>query len=163
MKRVLLMRHAKSDWSNKNLSDHQRPLNNRGKNDAPKMALEIAERGIFPELILVSDSLRTRNTWEMIQDYFPSSQTVFIPELYHASSSEIVNILSGVDDLIDNVMIIGHNPGITTAFYDIAKVRIDNVPTSGVGCIRLVSEKFKDILSSGNELEYFIYPKMPSI
>ncbi|MGB1037571.1 MAG: SixA phosphatase family protein [Bacteroidia bacterium] len=160
MKRVLLMRHAKSDWSNDDLSDHQRPLNNRGKNDAPRMAIEVAERGIFPELILVSDAERTRETWELIKEYFPTSQTVFIPELYLASSSEILRIVSEVDDLVDNVMIIAHNPGITTAFYDIAKVRIDNVPTSGIGCIKLIANQFKDILTPGNELEYFIYPKM---
>ena len=154
------MRHAKSDWGNENLTDHKRPLNKRGKRDAPIMAEAMLKRGIIPELVLISDSTRTRETWDLISAYFPNIRTIFTNDLYLASASYISGLLQQLDPLIDNVMILGHNPGITEAFEILANTMIDNVPTAGIGCISVDSKKFDNVLDNENTLDYFIYPKM---
>ena len=159
MKHIILMRHAKSDWEN-NLSDHQRPLNKRGKRDAPQMAQEIINRGFLPELVLSSDSQRTRETLELMQNSLGDCKTIFTSSLYLASEKEIIDSICQLDDTYSTVMILAHNPGITDVFYSLANARIDNVPTAGVGCIKFDVNKFAEIKDTTGELVYFVYPKM---
>ena len=160
MKRVILMRHAKSDWSNAGQTDHQRTLNVRGRKDTPQIAQKIKDYGILPDLILVSDAQRTRETWQILSEILPSAPTRFTHDLYLASAQQIIKTIEEVDPLIDTVLILAHNPGITDVFYSLAGVQIDNVPTAGVGCIQLDTDTFKNILESTPKLEYFYYPKM---
>lgn len=159
MKHILLMRHAKSDWSDSTLTDHQRVLNKRGKRDAPVMARRISEQNILPDMMLVSDAARTRETWELVTQQLRNIPTKFDPDLYLASPDTIIQKLKEVDNMIDNVLVLGHNPGITEAFYQLGNIRIDNVPTAGIGCIRLDTDKFGDIEVCKKELVYFTYPK----
>ncbi len=154
------MRHAKSNWVDHERTEHKRTLNARGRKDAPVIAKEILTRGVIPDLILVSDSQRTRETWDLIKPLFPNAKTQFTNDLYLASSGTIVKLISMIDPIIDVVLILAHNPGITEAFYTIANVRIDNVPTAGVGCISLHSDNFQNTGISETSLDYFIYPKM---
>lgn len=154
------MRHAKSDWSNAGQTDHQRSLNARGKRDTPQIAQKIKDYGILPDLILVSDAQRTRETWQILSEILPSAPTRFTHDLYLASAQQIIKTIEEVDPLIDTVLILAHNPGITDVFYSLAGVQIDNVPTAGVGCIQLDTDTFKNILESTPKLEYFYYPKM---
>jgi phosphohistidine phosphatase len=160
MKRVILMRHAKSSWANPSQSDHQRPLNARGREDVPNMARRLINKGIVPELLLVSDSSRTMETRELLMPFLPAVPTQYIPELYLASPLTIIKHLKNTDNLIDTVLVLAHNPGITDVFYALAKVRIDNVPTAGVGCITFDVDHFNEIGSHNAHLDYFIYPKM---
>jgi phosphohistidine phosphatase len=154
------MRHAKSDWSNAGQTDHQRSLNARGRKDTPRIAQKIKDYGILPDLILVSDAERTRETWQILSEILPSIPTRFSHDLYLASAQQITKTIEEVDPLIDTVLILAHNPGITDVFYSLAGVRIDNVPTAGVGCIQFDTDNFKNVLKSSTELEYFYYPKM---
>ena len=154
------MRHAKSDWSNAGQTDQQRSLNARGKRDTPQIAQKIKDYGILPDLILVSDAQRTRETWQILSEILPSAPTRFTHDLYLASAQQIIKTIEEVDPLIDTVLILAHNPGITDVFYSLAGVQIDNVPTAGVGCIQLDTDTFKNILESTPKLEYFYYPKM---
>jgi phosphohistidine phosphatase len=160
MKKIILMRHAKSSWANFGQNDHERPLNARGKNDAPRMAQQIVEKGHVPELLLVSDSMRTRETRELIAPYFQNAQTQFIRKLYLASATEIVEELKSINNLVDTVLVLAHNPGITDAFYELAGTIIDNVPTSGAGLISFDVDDFQQIEKRKGHLEYFIYPKL---
>ena len=160
MKRVLLMRHAKSSWDNQLHSDYERPLNERGKADAPNMASQMIKKGFLPELMLVSDSVRTLETRELIMPFLPAISTQFSATLYMASAQTIIDHIKNTDNLIDTVLVLAHNPGITEAFYDLAHLRIDNVPTAGVGCITFEVDSFKNIAPHNARLEYFIYPKM---
>lgn len=159
MKQVILMRHAKSDWNNRALTDHQRPLNGRGKRDAPVLGTEIVKYGIIPEVILVSDAQRTKETWELLHKNFPNAKTVFLSELYHASANTLVNTIKTTDNLVDTLMIIAHNPGMTNVFSYLADIFIDNVPTSGVGCLTFHTDDFAQVLDCKKELTYFTYPK----
>ncbi len=154
------MRHAKSDWSNAGQTDHQRTLNARGRKDTPQIAQKIKDYGILPELILVSDAERTRETWQILSEILPSTPTRFTNDLYLASAQQIIKTIEELDPLIDTVLILAHNPGITDVFYSLAGVQIDNVPTAGVGCIQFDTDNFRNVLESTPKLEYFYYPKM---
>ena len=159
MKQIILMRHAKSDWSDKELTAHQRILNARGNRDAPLMAKRIKEFGVLPDLMLVSDATRTRETWQHIAELLGTIQTKFDRDLYMASPSTIIEKLKEVDNLIDTVLLMAHNPGITEVFNVLANIYIDNVPTAGVGCIQLYTDKFSEIENCKKDLVYFTYPK----
>ena len=124
------------------------------------MAKEIVSKGFIPELVLSSDSQRTRDTMALLKESLNKCEVEFTPSLYLASANDIRESISTLDNRFDTVMILAHNPGMTDVFYDLAKVRIDNVPTAGVGCIRFDVEKFSEISKSTGELEYFAYPKM---
>ena len=109
-RRLVIMRHAKSSWKESSLSDHDRPLNNRGRADAPRIADEIFSRGWSPELILVSSSIRTKSTLERMSHRFGRIQTEIRPGIYHAS---VHDLLLELEDMADDgtTMVIGHNPG----------------------------------------------------
>lgn len=111
MLRLLVIRHAKSAWDTDAPTDHDRPLNKRGRRDAPRIGQALAEMGWTPELVLSSDSERTRETWKRMKVAFDGEPEVrFTRDLYHAGIDEVVEALGQVDQA-DTVAIIGHNPG----------------------------------------------------
>lgn len=109
-RRLIVMRHAKSSWDDHSLRDHDRPLNNRGLRDAPRVADELVGRGWSPDLILVSSATRTRQTLECMAHQFGSFPTEIRPGIYHAS---VDDLLLELGDMVDDgtTMILGHNPG----------------------------------------------------
>ncbi len=114
--RLILTRHAKSDWDNPLLSDHQRPLNKRGQRAAPLIGRWLAEKGYQPQEALVSDATRTRETWALLCAELTATVPVhFEPALYHASPDIMLRALQTAKEQC--VIMIGHNPGIA-AFAD---------------------------------------------
>ena len=109
-RRLIVMRHAKSSWKDTNLDDHERPLNKRGRGDAPIVADAIFDRSWIPELILVSSSKRTLQTLEGMSERLGKTPFQVRPGIYHATVSDLMEEL---EDALDNgtTMIIGHNPG----------------------------------------------------
>ena len=106
------MRHAKSDWKTNALSDHDRPLNQRGKRDAPLIAERMLELHWEPQLVISSDSLRTQETWQRMDKIFPNRPNiVFSPQLYHGTVEDIQAVVSTVSNEAQTVMVLGHNPG----------------------------------------------------
>ncbi len=111
MKRLILTRHAKSAWDDPALSDHDRPLNDRGRAAAADLGTWLASRGHVPDLVLCSDALRTRKTWAGLAPALPGSPVVELkPALYHAGPDVMLAVLRHARG--DRVMMIGHNPGI---------------------------------------------------
>ena len=110
VRRLIVMRHAKSSWKDPNLDDHERPLNNRGRRDAPMVADAIFERGWIPELILVSSSKRTLQTLEGMSHRMGKTPFEVRSGIYHAT---VIDLMEELEDMLDNgtTMIIGHNPG----------------------------------------------------
>lgn len=109
--RLILTRHAKSDWNDPLASDHQRVLNKRGRAAAPRIGAWLAARGYLPELALVSDALRTRETWERLSSALPGKVPVrYLSALYAAAPDTIRRSLATADAA--DVIVIGHNPGI---------------------------------------------------
>ena len=110
VRRLIVMRHAKSSWKDPNLDDHERPLNKRGRGDAPMVADAIFDRGWIPDLILVSSSKRTRQTLEGMSHRMGKALFEVRSGIYHAT---VIDLMEELEDMLDNgtTMIIGHNPG----------------------------------------------------
>ena len=110
VRRLIVMRHAKSSWKDPNLDDHERPLNKRGRRDAPMVADAIFERGWIPDLILVSSSKRTLQTLEGMSHRMGKTPFEVRSGIYHAT---VIDLVEELEDMLYNgtTMIIGHNPG----------------------------------------------------
>ena len=110
VRRLIVMRHAKSSWKAPNLDDHERPLNKRGRGDAPMVADAIFDRGWIPDLILVSSSKRTLQTLEGMSHRMGKAPFEVRSGIYHAT---VIDLMEELEDMLDNgtTMIIGHNPG----------------------------------------------------
>ncbi|GAA3069807.1 phosphohistidine phosphatase [Streptomyces olivoverticillatus] len=110
-RRIVLLRHAKADWPD--VDDHERPLADRGRQDAPAAGRWLAGSGIVPELALCSTSLRTRETWKLAVHELPQRpRTVYEERLYEASLGELIALLNEVSDDVRDVLLVGHNPGM---------------------------------------------------
>lgn len=109
--RLILIRHAKSDWSNPGQDDHARPLNYRGRRDAPEIGRWLASRGDVPGLALCSTAMRAAETLALILPELPAPpQVQHSPHLYHASPEVMLMVLKTADAPV--VLLVGHNPGI---------------------------------------------------
>jgi len=110
VRRIIVMRHAKSSWDHPGLRDHDRPLNQRGQRDAPRVAAALSQRGWKPDLILVSSATRTRQTLEGMSQFFEDVVSHVRPGVYHASLHDLMHELQDAPQE-GTTMILGHNPG----------------------------------------------------
>ena len=113
MKTIYLIRHAKSSWEDLNLDDHERPLNERGKKDAGRMARYLEGIGIQPEICLCSTSKRTKETYSYFTPIFMGLPLSLLRKLYHASVDNIVHEIKSIDNNYDKSFLFGHNNGIS--------------------------------------------------
>ncbi|MFD0135098.1 SixA phosphatase family protein [Streptomyces sp. NPDC002387] len=110
-RRIVLLRHAKADWPQ--VPDHERPLADRGRKDAPVAGRKLADTGIPFDLALCSTAIRTRETWKLaVQELPHRPKTVYEDRVYEASPGELIALLDETPDDVRNVILIGHNPGI---------------------------------------------------
>ncbi|PRH77693.1 phosphohistidine phosphatase [Streptomyces solincola] len=110
-RRIVLLRHAKADWPQ--VSDHERPLAERGRKDAPVAGRRLAETGIPFGLVLCSTATRTRETWKLaVQELTDRPRTVYEERLYEASPGEIIALIDQTPEDVDDLLVIGHNPGM---------------------------------------------------
>lgn len=133
MKTLMLVRHAKSDWGQPGLADHDRPLNARGLRDAPVMGARLRERGEVPEAIWSSTALRARTTATLIaRELGLDEASVQLDErLYGASPQTILRVVGELDDDARSAMIVAHNPGMAELAYDLTG-SIGEMPTCAV-------------------------------
>ncbi|MEU6978089.1 histidine phosphatase family protein [Streptomyces sp. NPDC046371] len=110
-RRIVLLRHAKADWPQ--TSDHERPLAERGRQDAPVAGRRLAESGIPLDLALCSTATRTRETWKLAVPELPERpKTVYEERLYEASLGELIAVVNETPDTVNGLLLIGHNPGM---------------------------------------------------
>jgi phosphohistidine phosphatase len=161
MKTLLIVRHAKSSWSNADTSDIDRPLNDRGKRDAPAMALKVIKAGAIIDLFVSSPAKRARQTTELfIREFGKKEKSIrFLPELYHASIQVFKDVVAGLEDDYSSVAIFSHNPGITAFVNTLTSVSIDNMPTCAVFAVTSPADRWTDFLSAGPVFWFFDYPK----
>jgi len=161
MKTLYLARHAKSSWKHPELSDIERPLNKRGKRDAPYIGNILKAKGVNPDILISSPAVRARKTAATIAQIigYPKSKIITDENIYESSSSGLINIIQGFDDKYDSVMMFGHNPGFTMLNNYLTESFIDNIPTCGVVGIRFNSS-WKKIDSDSGKAFLFIYPKL---
>src|SRR5882757_1193613 len=161
MKTLLLVRHAKSSWDNAQLNDMDRPLNDRGKRDAPVMAQRLIEANIKIDLFVSSPARRARNTAEIFTREFGGKGTdiLFIPDLYHASLQTFKEVVSGLDEKVGSAALFSHNPGITVFVNTLTSVRLDNMPTCGIFAVTSLAATWSEFLTAGTTFWFFDYPK----
>ena len=112
MRRVMLLRHAKSDWSG-SMRDHDRPLTPRGRKAAPRMGHFMAQHALIPDQVLVSSAVRTRQTWELVQVELNASTAVRYDErIYEASAERLLSVIRETQAEAGSLLLVGHNPGL---------------------------------------------------
>lgn len=159
MKRLFLMRHAKSSWDSPGLSDFERPLNDRGLNTAPFMGELISRRGLLPELFISSPAVRAMQTAKILMESSGSNAVLrFDERIYEASPNALRQVVSEIDDSVDSVMLIGHNPGLE-GFIDFLTSEHESMPTASVASIDLEITQWKDLAKSCGRLVSVIRPK----
>ena len=161
MKTLYLVRHAKSSWTNANLSDHDRPLNDRGERDVPRMGQRLRNRKTLPEIIISSSAVRAKTTAKILAKSIdlPKSNVTINEKLYGAEPEDVVSILRELDDTIACVMVVGHNPTFTHLVNELGNVSIDNMPTCGIAILTFPIDAWKDIKRGKGTLLDFDYPK----
>ncbi|MVT07047.1 SixA phosphatase family protein [Chitinophaga tropicalis] len=162
MKTLLLIRHAKSSWNDPDMDDFDRPLNKRGKQNAPEMAHRLTHRGITPELLIASPAKRTRSTARIMAKewHYDKDAILLEDELYLCYASTFLKVITKIDSDIDTVAIFAHNPGITDfANYLTQEIRIDNIPTSGIFAVQTDISSWSDFDRARKTFLFFDYPK----
>lgn len=160
MKHLYLIRHAKSSWDN-NLIDKERPLNMRGKKDAPYMGAILKEKNINPDLIITSPAVRALTTAKIFSKKlnYPFEKIVIEPKIYAADSSNILKVIHELNDNYNLVMLFGHNPGITELAEYLSNKIILNIPTCGVFSIKCRIKSWEKLDNKNASFNSFEYPK----
>jgi phosphohistidine phosphatase len=145
MKTLLILRHAKSSWADNRLGDHDRPLDNRGKVDAPKMGKLLERLDLVPDLIVSSSAKRAKTTAELAASSAGYDKQIKITrQLYHAGPEEYFQALQSVEDKFERVMVVGHNPGMEELIEVLSGV-YEGMPTAALARIELKIESWKEI------------------
>jgi phosphohistidine phosphatase len=162
MKTLTLVRHAKSSWKDGDLSDRERPLNKRGESDAPMMGKRIVEAGIRPSLILCSPAVRAWTTAKIIAHEmgYPVEFLQRENSIYLASLDNILDVLVAQDSEFNNVMLVGHNPGLTTFANYLSPGVTDNLPTAGVVSVSLEQDDWSLYERPATTLRLYDFPKL---
>lgn len=145
MKILLILRHAKSSWKHPTLSDHQRPLNKRGQQAAPRMGLLMFEEDLVPDLILSSTARRARDTAEIVAEASGfEGEITLLDDLYHGWPSDYLLALRALPDDIDSAMIVGHNPGLES-LLEILTDEDEHLPTAALACVSLPIQSWNQL------------------
>lgn len=157
------MRHGKSGEATPGMSDFDRPLNERGKHDAPEMGQRLKKRGLIPELIVSSPSKRTIKTAKAVADVlgYPEQQIDQQYDIYEAEISDLMHVIRSLSDSHNTVMMIGHNPSFTSAVGYLTDQFIANLPTSGMACISFGFTSWKQVTPHSGTLGWLDTPKNP--
>lgn len=168
MKRLTLLRHAKSSWPDPPLDDFDRPLNARGRGAATLMGAYMAEQGLTPDFILCSSAIRTRQTLALILPNFNNAEAHYTDNLYLASPAAMRAQIKTAPDSYNHVLVIAHNPGIQMLALDLAdrssadKGALQKIehkyPTAGLAYFECAVVRWSDIVKGA--LRLFMTPKM---
>lgn len=161
MKKLILIRHAKSSWASGVDTDFDRPLNDRGLRDAPVMAKRLHERLPLVDAIISSAANRTMTTAGYFAEAYgkKKSEVVREPRLYHAPPQTFDELIAHLDDQLETVIMCAHNPGITEFVNELTQVRLDNMPTCAIFAVETAAEKWLDFKTAAKSFLFFDYPK----
>ncbi len=160
MKKIILIRHAKSSWENPWLDDYERPLADRGLHDAPNMANSLKKRGIDIDLICSSTAKRARQTASITAEVigYPKEKIFWDKSLYHASANHLLQFIHSQSDHIQTMAVIGHNPGLTE-LINLLGVNLDNLPTAGQFAFSLSTPHWREMNKGTSSYFWIDYPK----
>ena len=169
MRRLMLLRHAKSDWSQPGKRDHERELAPRGRKAAPRMGKFMARQGLLPDRVLVSTAQRTRETWALVRDVFDHDPfTSFDECIYESSPGEILAAIKEMPAATERLLVVGHNPGLQNLAVALigggdieSRARLAaKFPTAGLAVIDFAVDDWNEVRPGAGRLELFVSPRM---
>jgi phosphohistidine phosphatase len=173
MRRLMLLRHAKTETDGPSGRDQDRRLDKRGRSDAAEIGGWIGRHPPFPDLVLVSHAVRAHQTWEIaweaMKELAPEPQVELMPELYGADPSQLLQIIRSASETDpQRLMLVGHNPGMHELALTLAgsgdaagrKALADNLPTSGLAIFDFAVDDWEDVAFRRGRLVQFVSPKL---
>ncbi len=164
MKQLTLVRHAKSSWDYPDLSDFERPLNERGRRDAPRMAQRAQQWFGRPDRLVSSPALRAITTAQVFADTLGihPHDIEIQPRIYEASVATLMTVVRGLDETCTQVVLFGHNPGLSRLAHHLARCDFDEMPTCGMVQLSLDIRQWRDAAPHCGTLLRYTYPKAPT-
>jgi phosphohistidine phosphatase len=165
MKRLYLLRHAKSSWDDPLLADRDRPLAKRGRRAGAAIAGHMEEQGIEPELVLCSTARRARETLELVAPALGGAAVAFEDELYAASAGGLLDRLRRVPDDVTSVLLIAHNPGMQQLLLRLARpgpelaAVAQKFPTAALATLTFAGDRWSRLDSETSELVDVVRPR----
>jgi phosphohistidine phosphatase len=163
MKTLILVRHAKSSWDQPGQDDFDRPLNDKGKKDAPDMSKRLKDKGIKVDLFISSPAKRAKKTAKYFAEEFgiKKEDIELEKDLYMASSAAFSKVLAGINNKHDTVVLFAHNPGITEFANTLTNVHVDDMPTSSMFAVQADTDEWGKFQSAQKKFLFFDYPGNP--
>lgn len=159
MRTLLILRHAKSSWKNSRLADHDRPLNKRGRRDAPRMGQLLRDENLVPDLILTSSAERALATAEAVALACGYQGEVQVTRrLYHAAPETYIELLSHISDEHDRVMVVGHNPGMAE-LVEVLTGQSQRMPTAALAQVQFSVNGWSELTGGEGRLVNLWRPK----
>ena len=160
MKTLLLLRHAKSDWSDAEQADFDRPLNKRGRTDAPRIASLFGPDGVEVEFVLSSAANRARQTAELlIESSRLGIKPQFDEQLYLADSPTLSQAVRSAEDRCESGLVVAHTPGMEDWLADLSGSQL-RFPTAALACVRLNVDRWSDVADGCGQLQWFVTPRL---
>lgn len=162
MKRsVIIVRHAKSSWADISQPDFERPLNDRGKADAPAMAKRLLQRQVRIDAFISSPARRAKKTATLFAEQYGKDKEhlILIPYLYHAEPPDFFRAIAEAPDQATTIAIFSHNPGITAFVNMLTQVNVDDMPTCAVYALHCELNHWSEFEAAQKEFWFFDYPK----
>ncbi len=168
MRRLMLLRHAKSERAQPGLRDHDRPLNARGREAAPLLGGYMAQHGLIPDRVVVSTSARTRETWALAAAVFADPlAAIFEDRIYEAGPEAILDVIGETPDEVRSLLVVGHNPGLQTLALTLAgsggseaRQRLrDKFPTAALAVIDFARANWGRLRPGTGRLDRFVAPR----
>ncbi len=166
-KKLILLRHAKTERADTNTDDRDRKLTDRGRADAPVIAAWLVASAGIPEMVLCSTAARTRETWQLISPVMPGVAVAMRDDLYLAEADELLEIVQALPDNVSSVLLIGHNSGLEDLANELVgagnpdeiAAMAAKYPTSGAAVISFDTEKWSAIDPGEGRLLHFMTPR----
>ena len=165
MKRLHLLRHAKSSWDDAGLDDHERPLAPRGRRAADQIARWLSESDVRPQLVLCSTALRTRQTLERVHEALGSPEVGYLSGLYHAPGEALLARIRALPETLDEVLFVGHNPGLADLALGLGaesaeRRRIEaKLPTGALVSFELDVAEWADVTPESGRIVDVVLPR----
>ena len=161
MKTLYIVRHAKSSWDFTELPDIERPITEKGIFNTKKIVTELNNKNIRLDLIICSHSKRTYETAKLLATglNYTIEKIVVSKAIYRVDTDDIFNLIFGVKDNVDSLMIVGHNPTLTQFANIFLEEKIELLPTSGIISINFEADNWNDIINVPHKINFTIFPK----
>lgn len=161
MRLLTVVRHAKSSWDDSKLSDFERPLNERGRRDAPAMARRLLKVPPRPDLLISSPATRALTTARIFADEagIKTQDLAIDAKIYDASVDTLLKVVRGLDDGARHVVLFGHNPGMTELAHLLADCPFDEMPTCSAARVEFAAKSWHDIAPHDGKLVHYMFPK----